>query len=52
MTTLALMFVGMLRAIVAKERWYQGILEMLAIGGLAAIIAYYVGYLLGGWLQL
>lgn len=49
MTGLALMVVGLLRAIVAKERWYKGMLETFAVGGIAAIVAYSLGHLLGKW---
>lgn len=41
---LSLFLVGSLRSIYTKKRWILGGLEMLLIGGLAAFIAYFVGY--------
>lgn len=49
MTGASLIIVGLLRAVIAKERWYQGMLEMFVIGGLAASIAYFLGHLLAQW---
>lgn len=43
-TAISLFFVGSLRIFISKKRWYQGGFEMLGIGGMAAIIAYSVGY--------
>lgn len=47
MTGIALFFVGSLRVFITKERWFQGALEMLSIGGVAALIAYSIGSFLG-----
>lgn len=51
MTAVALFFVGTLRVFISKERWYQGALEMLTIGGVAALIAYYIGYGISLWIK-
>jgi len=52
MTAITLFIVGSLRIIVAGKRWLQGGLEMLAVGGLAATIAYSIGYFLAPWFEL
>ena len=52
MTIIALVAVGMLRSIVAKEGWFRGSLEMLAIGGSAALIAYFLGAILAKSIEL
>ncbi len=51
MTAIALFLVGSLRIFVAKKAWLQGGLEMLAVGGIGAIIAYAVGYFLAPMLD-
>lgn len=40
--------VGSLRIFVSKKRWLRGGLEMLFVGGIVAVIAYYVGYFIQG----
>ncbi|MEW6045372.1 MAG: VIT1/CCC1 transporter family protein [Bacillota bacterium] len=49
MLTSASMFaVGAARSLVIHKPWYRAGTEMLAVGGLAAFVAYMVGYLLRG----
>jgi VIT1/CCC1 family predicted Fe2+/Mn2+ transporter len=49
-TGLALALVGGLKTVVTGQRWYRGVLETLALGGLAALLAYFAGDLLRGLL--
>jgi VIT1/CCC1 family predicted Fe2+/Mn2+ transporter len=42
----SLFFIGSLRAILSKRNFLKGGLEMLLIGGIAASVAYVVGFLL------
>jgi VIT1/CCC1 family predicted Fe2+/Mn2+ transporter len=46
-TSIALFTVGSLRSLVTKTRWWIGGFEMLGVGALAALVAYFVGDLLG-----
>jgi len=46
LTALALFSVGSLRSIFIERKWYINGLEMLFVGGIAAVIAYGVGYML------
>ncbi|ELR72406.1 hypothetical protein C900_01562 [Fulvivirga imtechensis AK7] len=48
-TGLALVIVGYLKSIVTQKRVSVGILETLALGGLAAFLAYYVGVVLAAY---
>lgn len=43
-TALALFSVGALRTILTKRKWFFSGLEMLLVGGTAALIAYLIGY--------
>ncbi len=45
-SAISLFFVGSLRVFVLGRGWLQGGLEMLAVGGIAAITAYAVGHYL------
>ena len=47
-TAISLFVVGSARQIVTKEHWLKGGLEMLLVGGVAAIAAYMLGYFVGG----
>lgn len=47
LTALTLFLVGSLRVFIVGTGWIKGGLEMLTVGGVAAIIAYGVGHLLG-----
>ncbi len=51
LTSLALFFVGFLKSLFVKENRLKAGLETLLLGGLAALIAYYVGYLLSLYLS-
>lgn len=46
-TAITLFTLGTLKVYFTRERWYRAGLEMLLLGGLAAIAAYIVGTLLG-----
>lgn len=48
LTGCTLFIVGSLRIFISKKHWLQGGLEMLIIGGVVAVIAYYVGYFIKG----
>jgi VIT1/CCC1 family predicted Fe2+/Mn2+ transporter len=48
LTALTLFAVGSLRVLVTKSRWWKSGMEMLLVGGAAALGAYLVGYLLRG----
>lgn len=48
MTGVTLFFVGALRQFITNVVWWKGGLEMLALGGLSATVAYIIGYLLKG----
>ncbi len=48
MTGIALFAVGSARSLVTKEHWLVSGLEMLGVGAIAAVSAYWVGYLLQG----
>lgn len=48
MTALTLFAVGAARSLVTLGRWWTSGLEMLAVGGLAAVVAYFVGDFLAG----
>ena len=47
-TALALFTIGALRTILTKRKWFFSGLEMLLVGGAAALIAYLIGYLIKG----
>ncbi|MDE2021059.1 MAG: VIT1/CCC1 transporter family protein, partial [Patescibacteria group bacterium] len=47
-TAASLFVVGASRQFITKEHWLLGGLEMLLIGGLAAVAAYMLGYFVGG----
>jgi vacuolar iron transporter family protein len=46
----AMFFVGSLRTFLTKGKWWKNGLEMLLIGGVAAVAAYLVGFLVKGYL--
>ena len=48
LTGLTLFVVGSLRVLVTQARWWRSGLEMLIVGGAAALGAYLVGYMLRG----
>lgn len=48
MTALAFFFVGSAKVFVTKKNWLKSGMETLLVGGLAAVIAYLVGYMLRG----
>jgi vacuolar iron transporter family protein len=48
-TGLALFIVGSLRSIVINKAWWQNGLEMLLIGSVAALVAYFFGYAVDHW---
>lgn len=48
LTAITLFILGALKSVITRTNWLKSGLEMLVIGGLAAIVAYLVGFLLGG----
>lgn len=48
LTFVALAIVGSVKALVVKKSWIRASIETMTIGGLAALIAFVVGYLLRG----
>lgn len=48
LTAIVLFAVGSLRTAVTGRRWWVSGFEMTAVGGLAALAAYLIGYLLRG----
>lgn len=47
-TAIALFLVGALRALFIRNSWYKSGLEMLLIGGVAAVVAYGIGFIASG----
>ncbi len=43
LTAVTIFAVGSARSLLIKKKWYIAGLEMLAVGGVAAIVAYYIG---------
>ena len=50
MTAVTLFLIGAWRMIIIKQGWLQGGLEMLLVGGIAAILGYTIGNILTRWL--
>lgn len=50
MTAVTLFLVGALRVYIVETSWWRGGLEILAVGGAAALISYGVGYFLAQWI--
>jgi vacuolar iron transporter family protein len=48
-TGAALMIVGFMKSRVTEKPWIKGVLETLLLGGLAALLAYYVGEVLASY---
>ncbi len=48
-TAVALLVVGLLRSWVTRERFFRGPLEILSIGAVCALVAYFVGVALRGF---
>jgi VIT1/CCC1 family predicted Fe2+/Mn2+ transporter len=48
LTAMALFGVGASRSFVTETRWWKGGTEMLLVGGVAAVVAYVVGWFLSG----
>jgi VIT1/CCC1 family predicted Fe2+/Mn2+ transporter len=45
-TAVSLFVVGALRVKITKKNWIKSGIEMLLVGGIAATVAYLIGYLL------
>ena len=45
-TAAALILLGATRSVVTRERIYRGALEIVALGGITAVVAYGIGYFL------
>lgn len=48
-TGVAMVIVGYMKRVVTQKRWIWGVLETLALGGLAAFLAYFAGEVLAGY---
>ena len=48
LTGVTLFLLGALKSLITQSNWLRSGLEMLVIGGLAAVSAYLIGYILGG----
>lgn len=48
LTGLTLFLLGILKSRIIQSNWFRSGLEMLLVGGLAAFVAYAIGYILGG----
>ena len=48
-TGLALMLIGFMKSKITEKPWISGIAETVALGGLAALLAYYAGEVLANW---
>ena len=48
LTSVALFIVGSVKARVVEKKWYAAGTETFLVGGMAAVIAYLVGYFLRG----
>ncbi len=48
LTGVTLFILGTLKSKVTKSKWIRSGVEMLIVGGLAAFVAYVVGFTLGG----
>lgn len=49
LTAIIIFIVGSARSIIIGKKWYVAGLEMLLVGGAAAIAAYYIGFLISGF---
>lgn len=49
LTAITIFAVGSIRCLFIEKSWYRAGLEMLVVGGLAAIAAYYIGFLISGF---
>lgn len=49
LTAITIFVIGSLRTLVIDKKWYIAGLEMLLIGGAAAIAAYYIGFIVSGF---
>ncbi|RLI10153.1 hypothetical protein DRO42_02210 [Candidatus Bathyarchaeota archaeon] len=48
LTAVTIFAVGSARSLIITKRWYTAGLEMLLMGGLTAIVSYYIGHILSG----
>jgi vacuolar iron transporter family protein len=46
LTALSFLLIGILRSRVTNTNWFRSIVETLLLGGIAAILAYYLGFVL------
>ena len=46
LTGLGFLFIGLLRSRVTQTNWVRSIIETLLLGGIAAVLAYYLGFVL------
>ena len=51
LTLLAMFIVGAMRSVISTVRWWRGGLEMLALGGVVAAVAYWSGRLIAGLIE-
>ena len=51
LTAIGFLIIGWLKAYVNQTKYWKGMLETLLLGGIAAVVAYFVGDLLESWIS-
>ncbi|MGT2930303.1 VIT1/CCC1 transporter family protein [Streptococcus dentasini] len=48
LVTVALILLGLVKGSITNQGWYKEVFRTVAVGLVATLVAYYIGYLLGG----